>query len=31
VITSFQQFYGLQPHTLHASTLATIDEEHYRD
>lgn len=31
LIMSFQQFYGLQPHPLQPSTLATIDEEHYRD
>jgi flavin reductase (DIM6/NTAB) family NADH-FMN oxidoreductase RutF len=31
LITSFQQFYGLQPNRLHTSSLATIDEEQYRD
>ncbi|KAA0099507.1 flavin reductase family protein [Mycolicibacterium sp. P1-18] len=31
LITSFQQFYGLQPRPLHPSALATIDEELYRD
>jgi flavin reductase (DIM6/NTAB) family NADH-FMN oxidoreductase RutF len=31
LIMSFQQFYGLQPDKLHTSTLASIDEEHYRD
>lgn len=31
LITNFQQFYGLQSGPLLPSTLATIDEERYRD